>query len=209
MVISNFAKKSCWGNVHLLHVLYTLDVRKWFFSQLKGKFWDLRSEEYFQQIIFASIFFKFHISNNLFNTQHMSLEKRKYPKIPIFFIIFSLSNEWVCNLYGDLSGELAARVLGSGPTILLRLGHPPLGPWVPRLPVAGGQSLRVPGLYGRRVKVRVRGWVRRAFFCFQGKTLLTPFDTSLYSSEHCCNHYWYKTNIEKKIILKVVEVVFY
>lgn len=58
MVISNFAKKSCWGNVHLLHVLYTLDVRKWFFSQLKGKFWDLRSEEYFQQIIFASIFFK-------------------------------------------------------------------------------------------------------------------------------------------------------
>lgn len=90
MVISNFAEKS-WGNVHLLHVLYTLDVQKWFFSQLNGKFWDLRSEEYFQQIIFASIFFKFHLSNNLFNTQHMGLcsddEEKKYPKILIFFII--------------------------------------------------------------------------------------------------------------------------
>lgn len=133
--------------------------------------------------ILLQFFFQFHISNNLFNTQDMGLcsddeEKRKYPKIPIFFIIFfSLLNDWIAYLFGDLSGELAARVLGSGPTVLLRLGHPPLGPGVPRLPVAGGQSLRVPCLYGRGVKVRVRAWVRRTFFCFQGKTLLTPFDT--------------------------------
>lgn len=107
----------------------------------------------------------------------MMKKKENTPKFPFSSLfIFSL-NEWIGYLFGDLSGELAARVLGSGPTVLLRLGHPPLGPGVPRLPVAGGQSLRVPCLYGRGVKVRVRAWVRRAFFCFQGKTLLTPFDT--------------------------------
>lgn len=73
-----------------------------------------------------------------------------------------------------LSGELAARVLGPDPTVLLCSGHSPLGPGVPRLPLAGGPGIRVLGLHGRGVKVRVRRCVPRTFLCFQGKILLGP-----------------------------------
>lgn len=92
------------------------------------------------------------------------------------FLSFFLFVWWIIclNISFYLSGELAARVLGPDPTVLLCSGHSPLGPGVPRLPLAGGPGLRVLGLHGRGVKVRVRRCVPRTFLCFQGKILLGP-----------------------------------
>lgn len=92
------------------------------------------------------------------------------------FPFFCLFVWWIIclNISFYLSGELAARVLGPDPTVLLCSGHSPLGPGVPRLPLAGGPGIRVLGLHGRGVKVRVRRCVPRTFLCFQGKILLGP-----------------------------------
>ena len=63
-------------------------------------------------------------------------------------------------------GELAARVLGPDPPVLLRYRHPPLGPGLPGLPMAGGPRLRVPPVHRQRLRVRVRRKVHRSFLCF-------------------------------------------